>query len=117
MNAILMTMYAKPVDIDAVSSSKHSGDWFESTNMPLNSANVIYRRLQAIAGVYFKERSSGYFERFGGSPFIMDLKRCGLIENGSSIWHLKITQAGRDYMRKHRINAAGRESLEMGVAA
>lgn len=114
MSAILMAMYAKPVDIKSLSSRRHSGDWFEATNIYLNSANVIYRRLQIIAGLYFRERPVGYFEQFGGSPVIKDLKRCGLIEKRSYGWRFKITQTGKDYMRKYRINAAGRESLEMG---
>ena len=94
MSKILMTLYAKPVKVKSLSISKHNGDWFEHTNMQLNSAKVIYRRLKAIAGVYFNERSVGYFEQFGGSPAIKDLKRCGHIENGSSTRHLKITQVG-----------------------
>ena len=114
MNAILMSIYAKPVDVKCSEVKEHRGDWYECTNMGLNTACLIYRRLKVVAGLYFSERSAGYFERFGGSPLIGELKRCGLIEQGSSDWHLKITQAGREYMRKYRINAAGRESLEMG---
>lgn len=112
MNAILMTLYAKPVDIKSVSSRQHTGEWWDATNIALNSARAIYSRLKILAGMYFRARSNAYYIENGLNNRLNDLVTTGLVSR-NSFGHYKITQKGKDYMRKHRINAAGRESLEM----
>lgn len=56
MNAILMTLHAKPVDIQSVSSRQYTGEWWDATKISLNSARAIYSRLKMLAGMYFRAR-------------------------------------------------------------
>ena len=112
MNAILMTLYAKPVDIQAVSSKQYTAEWWDATNIAFSSARVIYSRLKMLAGMYFRARSNAYYLENGLSNRLTDLVITGLIGR-NSFGHYKITQKGKDYMRKHRINSKARESLEM----
>ena len=112
MNAILMALYAKPVDIPAVSSKQYTGEWWDATKIALNSARAIYSRLKILAGMYFRARSNAYYLENGLSNRLTDLVIKGLVGR-NSFGHYKITQKGKDYMRKHRINSKARESLEM----
>ena len=110
MNAILMTLHAKPVDIQSVSSRQYTGEWLDSTNIALNSARAIYSRLKMLAGMYFRARSNAYYLENGLNNRLADLVITGLVGR-NSFGHYKITQKGKDYMRKHRINSKARESL------
>lgn len=112
MSAILMALYAKPVDIQVASSMQYTGEWWDTTKLPLNSARAIYYRLKILAGMYFRARSNVYYFENKLNNRLADLVVTGLVSR-NRFGHYKITQQGKDYMRKYRINAAARESLEM----
>ena len=112
MNAILMTLYAKPVDIQSISSRQHTGEWWDATKLSLNSARAIYYRLKILAGMYFRARSNVYYFENKMHNRLADLVVTGLVSR-NSFGHYKVTQKGKDYMRKYRINSKARESLEV----
>lgn len=79
------------------------------------SASVIYRILRVLALCYFQNRADSVFIKHGLRMAIRDCIELGLVaKNKSDFGRYQITKAGKDYMRKYKINHTERVSLELG---
>lgn len=112
-NAILMSMFAKPVDIDFSHSKIHGAYWYDDVNAHGATATRIYRTLRTLALVYFRKRSDAVFKKHNLLNWAFKMCSDGYMKKHDVCGYFVITEAGKKFMRDYRINKTARDSVEI----